>query len=94
MLVKYPTSRFESMYSQKVSERLGLQPRVAAVLDQAGASPVSLISYAVLAMAHNQCEVALVTFADNPKSSGRHAYSHSLGPYGAYGWYGVIGGSR
>jgi acetyl-CoA acetyltransferase len=92
VLVKYPTSRFESMYSQKVAERLGLQPRIAAVLDQAGASPISLISYAVMAIAHNQCDVALVTFADNPKSAGRHAYSHSLGPYGPYGWYGVIGG--
>lgn len=92
VFVKYPTSNFQSMYGQKVAERLGLQPRIGGVWDQAGASPSSMIAFAVMAIDAGQCEIALVTFADNPRSVSRHAYAHALGPYGPYGWFGVVAG--
>ncbi|MGC2486057.1 MAG: thiolase family protein [Acidimicrobiales bacterium] len=92
LFVKYPTSNFQSMYGQKVAERLGLHPRVGGVWDQAGASPSSMIAFAAMAIDAGQCEVALVTFADNPRSVSRHAYAHALGPYGPYGWFGVVAG--
>ena len=92
VLVKAPTSKFEMMYGQKVAERLGLHPNVGGVLDQAGASPISLIAYATMAIEAGQCEVALVTFADNPRSGTRNAYAHPLGPYGPYGWFGTSAG--
>lgn len=92
VLVKAPTSKFEMMYGQKVAERLGLHPNVGGVLDQAGASPVSLIAYATMAIESGQSEVALVTFADNPRSGTRNAYAHPLGPYGPYGWFGTSAG--
>lgn len=89
VLVKYPTSSFESMYGQKVAEALGLTPRVNFVLDQAGASNISMIGYAAMAIEHGQCEVAVVCFADNPKSGSRAAYSRSRDPNAVFGWFGT-----
>lgn len=92
VFVKYPTSKFQSMYGQKVAERLGLRPKIGGVWDQAGASPSSMIAFAAMAIEAGQCEIALVTFADNPRSVSRQAYAHALGPYGPYGWFGVVAG--
>lgn len=92
LFVKYPTSGFESMYAQKLAERLGVMPKVGGVWDQAGASPASMVGFAVMSIEAGLCEVALVTFADNPKSGTRSAYEHSHGPYEAYGWMGVPAG--
>ncbi|MGC2174494.1 MAG: thiolase family protein [Acidimicrobiales bacterium] len=92
VFVKYPTSSFQSMYGQKVAERLGLHPKIGGVWDQAGASPSSMIAFAAMAIHAGQCEIALVTFADNPRSVSRHAYAHALGPYEPYGWFGVVAG--
>ncbi len=58
VFVKYPTSNFQSMYGQKVAERLGLHPRIGGVWDQAGASPASMIAFATMAIDAGQCEVA------------------------------------
>ncbi len=92
LFVKYPTSQFESMYGQKLAERLGIVPKVGGVWDQAGASPASLVGFAAMSIDAGLCEVALVTFADNPKSGTRSAYSHPHGPYARYGWMGVPAG--
>lgn len=89
LFVKYPTSKFESMYGQMLAEAMGLQPRVGGVWDQAGASNISQISFACMAIDAGLCDIALVSFADNPKSGTRHAYSRPRGEGTPYGWVGT-----
>ena len=92
LLVKYPTSRFESMFGQKVAEAMRLQPRLGAVVDQGGASNISMISWAALAIEAGQCDVALVTTADNPRTGTRQAYERAWGDDAVYGWFGTPAG--
>jgi acetyl-CoA acetyltransferase len=92
LLVKYPTSKFESMYGQTLAEAMGMQPRFGGNWDQGGAANISLISFAAMAIEAGQCEVALVTFADNPRTGSRHAYERAWGDDAAYGWFGVPAG--
>ena len=89
VLAKYPTSGFESLYGGKLAEALGIQPRLGGVLDQAGASNISMIGYAAMAIEHGQCEVALVCFADNPKTGSRAAYARPRGEDAVFGWFGT-----
>ena len=92
VFVKYPTSGLEGKYGQKVAEALGLQPRIGGVWDQAGASNISMISFAAMAIERGQCEIALVCFADNPNSGSRKVFERSLGDDAIYGWFGVPAG--
>jgi acetyl-CoA acetyltransferase len=91
LYVKYPTSAYESKYGQSLAEAMGLHPRIGGVWDQAGASNASMIAFAAMAIEAGQCEVALVTGADNPKSGTRQAYARMRNGDGAasYGWFGV-----
>ena len=91
VFVKYPTSRFEGMYGQKVAEALGLQPAIGGVWDQGGATNISMISFAAMAIAVGQIEVALITSADNPRTGSRQAYERPWGEYSRYGWFGTPG---
>ncbi len=92
LLVKPPTSNPEFMYGSTLAEAMGLQPRVGGSWDQGGAANISLISFAAMAIEHGQCEIALVTYADNPRSGSRHAYEKAWGDDAAYGWFGVPAG--
>jgi acetyl-CoA acetyltransferase len=94
LFVKAPTSRFEMMYAQKLAEALGLQPRIGGVYDHGGASSISMISYAAMAIEAGQCEVAIVALADNPATGTRQAYEKSYGDgdSGLYGWFGTPAG--
>lgn len=92
LLVKYPTSQFETIYAHKVAETIGIQPRICGVLDQAGAANASMIAYAAMAIDAGQCEVAVVSFADNPKTGSRAASQRSVGADEIYGWYGAAAG--
>lgn len=92
IFVKYPTSGYRMMYGQTVAEALGLQPRIGGVWDQGGATNISMISYAAMAIEHGQCEVALVTIADNPRTGTRQAYEKAWGEDTAYGWFGTPAG--
>jgi acetyl-CoA acetyltransferase len=92
LFVKAPTSKFEMMYAQKLAEALGLVPRIGGVYDHGGASNISMISYAAMAIAAGQCEVALVCLADNPATGSRHAYEKSWGDDDVFGWFGVPAG--
>jgi acetyl-CoA acetyltransferase len=90
LFVKYPTSSFEFMYGQKVAEALGIQPRVGGVWDQGGAANISQIGFACMSIQAGLCSVALVCFADNPKSGTRQAYQRVRGDNDApYGWFGI-----
>jgi acetyl-CoA acetyltransferase len=92
VFVKYPTSNFVSMYGQKVAEALGLQPRVGGVWDQAGASNISQIAFAAMAIESGLCDVALVTFADNPKTGTRDHFARPRGADAPYGWFSTAAG--
>lgn len=94
LYVKCPTSRFEMMYGQKLAEALGMVPRIGGVWDQGGASNISMISQAAMAIQAGQCEVALVCLADNPATGSRHAYEKSYGDDGSalFGWFGTPAG--
>lgn len=92
VFVKYPTSKFQTMFGQTVAEALGLQPRIGGVWDQGGATNISQISFAALAIEAGQCEVALVTTADNPRTGTRQAYERGWGDDAVYGWFGTPAG--
>ncbi len=92
LLVKPPTSNPEFMYGSTLATAMGLQPRVGGSWDQGGAANISLISFAAMAIEHGQCEIALVTYADNPRTGSRHAYEKAWGDDAAYGWFGVPAG--
>jgi acetyl-CoA acetyltransferase len=92
LFVKFPTSRFEFMYGQKVAEAIGVQPRIGGVWDQGGAANIAMISFAAMAIEAGQCEIAVVTFADNPKTGSRAALAKPMSPDEVYGWFGAVGG--
>ncbi|MFN0000114.1 MAG: thiolase family protein [Burkholderiaceae bacterium] len=94
LLVKAPTSKFEMMYAQKLAEALGMVPRIGGVYDHGGASNISMISYATMAIEAGQCDIAIVALADNPATGTRQAYEKSYGDDGSglYGWFGTPAG--
>jgi acetyl-CoA acetyltransferase len=92
LYTKIPTSKFEMMYAQKLAEAMRLTPRIGGSWDQGGASSISMISFAAMAIEAGQCEVALVTLADNPATGSRHAYEKPGGDEAAYGWFGTPAG--
>ena len=94
LMVKAPTSKFEMMYAQKLAEALGIQPRIGGVYDHGGAANISMISYATMAIEAGQCEIAVVTLADNPATGTRQAYEKSYGDDGSglFGWFGTPAG--
>ena len=92
VLVKTPTSSREFMFGQKLSEALGLQPRMSYALDQGGAANLTLINQAMLAIDAGQCEVALIAYADNPRSGSRAVYARPRGDDAAYGFFSTAAG--
>jgi acetyl-CoA acetyltransferase len=90
LYVKCPTSKFEMMYGQKIAEAIGLQPRIGGVWDSGGSSNVIMISQAIMAIEAGLCEIAVVTFADNPKTGSAASYSHPRGEDALYGWFAVL----
>jgi acetyl-CoA acetyltransferase len=82
------------MYAQKLAEALGMQPRIGGVWDHGGASNISMISYAAMAIEAGQCEIAIVALADNPATGTRQAYEKSYGDddSAVYGWFGTPAG--
>ncbi|HEV7414723.1 MAG TPA: thiolase family protein [Tianweitania sediminis] len=92
LLVKVPTSRVEMMYGQTLAEAMQLRPRFGGVFDQGGASNISMIAIAAMAIEAGQCEVALVSLADNPRTGSRHAYEKVWGDDADFGWSSVVAG--
>ena len=90
LFVKVPTSKVEMMYGQKLAEAMGLSPRVGGVWDQGGASNISMIAFAAMAIDAGQCEVALITLADNPRTGTRQAYEKAWGDDAVFGWFSVV----
>jgi acetyl-CoA acetyltransferase len=92
VFVKVPTSAHQFMYGQKVAEALGITPRIGGGWDQGGAANVTLLSFAVMAIEAGQCDVALVCYADNPRSGSRAVYGRARGDDAAYGWFSTAAG--
>ena len=92
VLVKVPTSAHQFMFGQKVAEALGIQPRLGGAWDQGGAANVTLLSMAIMAIEAGQCEVALVTYADNPRSGNRAVYARPRGDDAVMGWFSTAAG--
>jgi acetyl-CoA acetyltransferase len=92
VFVKTPTSSREFMYGQRVAEALGIAPRWGGAWDQGGAANITLIAFAIMAIECGQCEVALVSYADNPRSGSRGVFEGARGNDAAYGWFGAMGG--
>ena len=92
LFVKFPTSKFEMMYGQKLAETIGIVPRIGGVWDQGGASNISMIGYAAMAIDAGQCDIALVCLADNPATGSRQAYEKAWGDDGIHGWFGTPAG--
>ncbi len=92
VFVKVPTSRREFMFGQRVAEALGVQPKVGGAWDQGGAAAISLISLAIGAILAGQCTVALVCYADTPRTGNRQAFSRPGGDDALYGWFSTAAG--
>ena len=92
VFVKTPSSQREFMYGQKLSEALGLRPKMSCATDQGGAANVTNIMLAAMAIAKGQCDVALVCYADNPRSGSRAVYARPRGDDAAYGWFSTAAG--
>lgn len=92
LYVKAPTSAPEMFYGQKLAEAMGIVPKIGGAWDQGGAANASMIAMAAMAIDAGQCEVALVSFADNPRTGTRQAYESPRGNNSTYGWFGVPAG--
>lgn len=92
VFVKTPTSQREFMYGQRVCEALGLQPRIGGAWDQGGAANISLIAMAGACIEAGLCEIAVVCYADTPRTGSRQAYERPRGDDAVYGWFSTAAG--
>jgi acetyl-CoA acetyltransferase len=92
VLTKAPSSDFQMLWSAKVADALGIVPAVTATLDQAGASNIGLITYAIMCMELGMCSVAVISYGDNPLTGTRTFYSRPRGDDAAYGLFGAPSG--
>jgi len=92
LFVKTPTSNREILYGQKVAEGLGIQPRWGGAWDQGGAANITLIALAMMAIETRQCEIALVSYADNPRSGSSAVYGRPRGNDSLHGWFSTAAG--
>ena len=92
VFVKVPTSAHQFMYGQKVAEALGVTPRMGGAWDQGGAANITLLSIAIMAIEAGQCDVALVCYADNPRTGNRAVYGRPRGDDAVYGWFSTAAG--
>lgn len=92
VFVKVPTSAHQFMYGQKVAEALGITPKIGGGWDQGGAANITLLSFAIMAIEAGQCDVALVCYADNPRTGNRGVYARPRGDDAAYGWFSTAAG--
>ena len=92
VFVKVPTSAHQFMYGLKVCEALGIAPRIGGAWDQGGAANIMLLSFAIMSIEAGQCDVALVCYADNPRTGNRAVFSRPRGDDAAYGWFSTAAG--
>ncbi len=89
VLTKAPTSTFPMLWGPKICEALKIQPKVTGTLDQAGASNIGLIQYAISAMELGQAEVIAISYGDNPRTGSRASYARPRGDSALAGLFGA-----
>ncbi len=89
VLTKAPTSNFTMLWSAQVAQAVGIVPQVTATLDQAGASNIGLVGYAMWCIETGQCHTAVIVYGDNPATGSRATYARPRGEGAAYGMFGV-----
>ena len=89
VLTKAPTSTFPMLWGPKVCEALRVQPKVTGTLDQAGASNIGLIQYAISAIELGQAEVVAISYGDNPRTGTRASYARPRGDSALAGLFGA-----
>jgi acetyl-CoA acetyltransferase len=72
-----------------VAEAIGVVPKVTATLDQAGASNIGLVAYAIMCIELGMCSTAVISYGDNPRTGSRAVYSRPRGEDAAYGLFGA-----
>lgn len=92
LFLKPPTSDFQMLYTVKVASALGIQPKMGGAWDQGGAANATLISVACMAIEAGQIDIAVVSFADNPRTGNAAVYSRPRGDDSLYGWFGTLPG--
>ena len=92
VFVKVPTSERHFMYGQMLCEAMGMQPRIGGAWDQGGAANIALISFAASSILSGQCKVALVCYADTPKTGNTKAFARPKGDDARYGWFSTAAG--
>lgn len=89
VLTKAPTSTFPMLWGPKICEALRVQPKVTGTLDQAGASNIGLIQYAISAIELGQAEVIAISYGDNPRTGSRASYARPRGDSAMAGLFGA-----
>jgi acetyl-CoA acetyltransferase len=89
VLTKVPSSSFQMLWSARVAEAIGVVPKVTATLDQAGASNIGLVAYAIMCIELGMCSTAVISYGDNPRTGSRAVYSRPRGEDAAYGLFGA-----
>ncbi|ETX00164.1 MAG: hypothetical protein ETSY2_39610 [Candidatus Entotheonella gemina] len=89
VLTKAPTSTFPMLWGPKICEALRVQPKVTGTLDQAGASNIGLIQYAISAIELGQAEVIAISYGDNPRTGSRASYARPRGDSALAGLFGA-----
>ena len=92
VLCKYPPTGFKGLWAHKVSQALGIQPVIAATIDQAGATNLGLVQYAMMAIEAGLITTAVCCYGDNPLSGNPGTYGRPVGTDAAYGMIGAPGG--
>ncbi|MCB5203776.1 thiolase family protein [Neorhizobium sp. T786] len=92
VFVKIANAAPSVLYGQKVSEALGLQPKIGCALDQGGAANISLITYAALAIQAGMIDIALVCYGDTARTGSRAVYHRPRGDDAVMGWYSTAAG--
>jgi acetyl-CoA acetyltransferase len=89
VLTKAPTSTFPMLWAPKVAEALRITPRVTGTLDQAGASNIGLIQYAISCLELGQANYIAISYGDNPRSGTRSTYARPRGDDAISGVFGA-----
>ena len=92
VFVKMANSEPSILYGQKVSEALGLRPKIGCSLDQGGAANIGLITYAAMAIEAGMIDVALVCYGDTARTGSRAVYHRPRGDDAVVGWYSTAAG--
>ncbi len=83
VLTKAPTSTFPRLWAPTIAEALRVKPNIVGTLDQAGATNIGLIQYAISCIELGQGEVVAIAYGDNPRTGTRDTYARARGGDGA-----------